>query len=92
MTDGLRKVTELDAFKAQAAVATQALYEHVEEINRLEAQLAERDAQIADLKEALQPFAQMSKLIKPEYADDDDWITELTVGDLRRARSAYERK
>ena len=56
-------------------------------------ELAAAKARIAELEEALRPFAELGESYDESFADDDEAAfadDELTVGDLRRAAKLLE--
>lgn len=75
-------------FAEKAEAARLAYTSRDGEVARLEAQLAERDAEIARLREALEPFRRAAGWYFSRNFNAGDTVASFTVGDLRRAALA----
>lgn len=71
------------------------MMELLKDIEDRDETIATLRARVETLKAALRPFAADMLQPKHDRLDDawrmpGDWYTEITVGDLRRAKKAYE--
>lgn len=87
---------ENDSQMTKCALAIRIAHQEIDRLvlvrDRLQAENDSLKARVAELEEALRPFARFAELISPETNEDSNFATyrrdRVTVGDLRRAARA----